>query len=282
MQHLSTFKIVFLLLFASSFLLLNSCIKGKGSIVEQQISIQDNFTGVKSLGPFDVVVVLGTAQSVIAKGQQNIINRLIATVNSNDQLELELEQGNYRDFELTVFVTVPASKYFGLTGTGDMTVIQSEGLLLDSLELFNSGGGNIKGLGDFLIDGEVSVKNSGSGDINLNFTCGQLTADISGSGDLNFDFEAGEINSQLSGSGNYNLSGFSPTQNITHSGSGTYRSFYVNSSIVTLNNSGSGDAECRVSSQFNVNISGSGDVYYKGNPQINSSITGTGSLIDSN
>ena len=87
-------SVLFLMLFASTILLLNSCIKGKGGIVEQQITVADDFTGVKAMGEFDVVVVLGSAKTVIAKGNQNIIDRLITNVNNDGILELELEAGD--------------------------------------------------------------------------------------------------------------------------------------------------------------------------------------------
>ncbi len=275
-------SVLFLMLFASTILLLNSCIKGKGGIVEQQITVADDFTGVKAMGEFDVVVVLGSAKTVIAKGNQNIIDRLITYVNNDGILELELEAGNYRKYELTVYISIPFANYFGTSSDGDLTVVQSEGLQLDSLNIVMSGNGNIKGLGDFLINGLTKIKNTGAGDLTMNFTCGQLNAEHSGEGDLNLDYESGESTMKLSGSGNYNLTGFSPTQYITHSGTGDYRAFYVYSSITNATLSNSGNIECRVSSQLNATLSGSGDILYKGSPVVTSNITGTGSVRDAN
>lgn len=273
---------LFLFLFSGIILLLNSCIKGKGGIVEQQITISDDFTGVKAMGEFNVVVVLGSAKTVIAKGNQNIIDRLITNVNNDGVLELELEPGNYREFDLTVYISIPSATYFGTSAEGDLTVVQSEGLQLDSLNIVMSGSGNIKGLGDFLINGLTKIKNTGSGDLTMHFTTGQVNSDHSGDGDLNLDYEASESTMKLGGSGNYNLTGFSPTQTITHSGSGDYRAFYVYSSLTNANLSGSGNIECRVSSQLNATLSGSGDILYKGSPVITSNITGSGSLRDAN
>jgi hypothetical protein len=270
------------MLFASTILLLNSCIKGKGGIVEQQIIVADDFTGVKAMGKFNVVVFLGQSKTVIAKGNQNIINRLKTNVNNDGILELELEPGNYLDFDLTVYISIPIATYFGTTSEGDLTLVQSEGLQLDSLNIVMSGNGNIKGLGDFLINGLTRIKNAGAGDLTMNFTCGQLNAEHSGEGDLNLDYESGESTMKLSGSGNYNLTGFSPTQYITHSGTGDYRAFYVYSSITNATLSNSGNIECRVSSQLNATLSGSGDILYKGSPVVTSNITGTGSVRDAN
>jgi len=275
-------SVLFLMLFASTILLLNSCIKGKGGIIEQQIIVADDFTGVKAMGEFNVVVFLGQSKTVIAKGNQNIINRLKTNVNNDGILELELEPGNYLDFDLTVYISIPTATYFGTTSEGDLTLVQSEGLQLDSLNIVMSGNGNIKGLGDFLINGLTRIKNAGAGDLTMNFTCGQLNAEHSGDGDLNLDYEAGESTMKLSGAGNYNLTGFSPTQYITHSGTGDYRAFYVYSSITNATLSNSGNIECRVSSQLNATLSGSGDILYKGSPVVTSNITGTGSVRDAN
>jgi hypothetical protein len=275
-------SVLFLMLFASTILLLNSCIKGKGGIIEQQIIVADDFTGVKAMGEFNVVVFLGQSKTVIAKGNQNIINRLKTNVNNDGILELELEPGNYLDFDLTVYISIPIATYFGTTSEGDLTLVQSEGLQLDSLNIVMSGNGNIKGLGDFLINGLTRIKNTGAGDLTMNFTSGQLNAEHSGEGDLNLDYESGESTMKLSGSGNYNLTGFSPTQYITHSGTGDYRAFYVYSSITNATLSNSGNIECRVSSQLNATLSGSGDILYKGSPVVTSNITGTGSVRDAN
>jgi hypothetical protein len=124
MQHLTTFKIAFLLLFASSFLLLNYCIKGKGDIVEQLLTVSEDFKGVKAMGKFNVVVFLGQSKTVIAKGNQNIINKLITDVNNDGILELKLEPGNYLDFDLTVYISIPTASYFGTTSEGDLTLVQ--------------------------------------------------------------------------------------------------------------------------------------------------------------
>ena len=283
MKNLIIFKpALYLMLFAGTIFILNSCIKGKGGIVEQQITVDDDFTGVKAMSEFNVVVVLGSAKTVIAKGNQNIIDRLLTNVNNDGILELELEPGNYREFDLTVYISIPFATYFGTSSDGDLTVVQSEGLQLDSLNIVMSGSGNIKGLGDFLINGLTKIKNTGSGDLTMNFTCGQLNSEHSGDGDLNLDYEAGESTMKLSGAGNYNLTGFSPTQNITHSGTGDYRAFYVYSSLTDANLSNSGNIECRVSSQLNATLSGSGDILYKGSPIVSSNITGSGSVRDAN
>jgi hypothetical protein len=281
MHQLSKFKTAYLLLFSVA-ILFNSCIKGKGDIVEQLLTVSEDFTGVKAMGKFNVVVFLGQSKTVIAKGNQNIINKLITNVNNDGILELKLEPGNYLDFDLTVYISIPTASYFGTSSEGDLTLVQYEGLQLDSLNIVMSGDGNIKGLGEFLINGLTKIKNSGNGDLTLDFNCGQLSADHSGDGDLNLDYEAGESNMKLSGSGNYNLTGFSPTQYITNSGSGDYRAFYVNSSITDATLTNVGNIECRVSSQLNAVLSGSGNILYKGNPIVNSTITGTGSVRDSN
>jgi hypothetical protein len=207
---------------------------------------------------------------------------LKTNVNNDGILELELEPGNYLDFDLTVYISIPTATYFGTTSEGDLTLVQSEGLQLDSLNIVMSGNGNIKGLGDFLINGLYRIKNTGAGDLTMNFTSGQLNAEHSGEGDLNLDYESGESTMKLSGSGNYNLTGFSPTQYITHSGTGDYRAFYVYSSITNATLSNSGNIECRVSSQLNATLSGSGDILYKGSPVVTSNITGTGSVRDAN
>ena len=281
MKKISKFSPPLLLIAISVLMTMNACIKGSGDVVQEMLTVEP-FTGVSLRSSYDVVVTLGAQQAVLAEGHQNIIDRIITRVNSDGVLELDLEKGNYREFDLIVYVTVPIATYFSILGSGDMTITTGESLTFDDLQLLVSGSGNMSGVGEFKVNNITAAEISGSGNMNFNFNSSQLDAVLAGSGNMIFDVLANEINADISGSGNVNCTGYSATQQLTISGSGNYKGFFVESQNTTVDLSGSGNVECKVNTQLNATIGGSGNIYYKGSPVVNSTITGTGEIIDAN
>ena len=114
-------NLLFISLILSTSLAITACaqIKGEGPIVTKTLKVQD-FNGVSLEGSFNVEVNEG-AKSVVAKGHGNIIDRLEIEVDGG-VLELELENGNYRDFELTVTVSTETLEKLKVAGSGDMKV----------------------------------------------------------------------------------------------------------------------------------------------------------------
>ena len=111
---------------------------------------------------------------------------------------------------------------------------------------------------------------------------GDIELRITGSGDLDMALEADDIEVDISGSGKVVLEGTGDELEIDITGSGDVRAFDLAVQEADVNISGSGDAEVRVANRLDVRISGSGDVFYKGQPEINDIITGSGDLIDAN
>lgn len=276
-QQLSIYLMLVLLAWT-----LNSCVKGKGEIVQQSFESVEAFSGLELKDMFNVEVTLGGQQEILAVGHQNIIDRLILNVDGEDVLNMELERGNYRDVELTLYITVPYADYFKLAGSGNMLLFNNESVVLDSILLESSGSGNITGVGEFRITDKAEVDISGSGDVYFDLESGQLIARNSGNGRMNLDFITNEVNARVSGSGNMNFSGFCPTQHLINSGSGTYKAFNVDAQNSNIELEGSGSAEVNSSNQLNATISGSGSIYYKGTPIVNEIITGSGAVVDAN
>ena len=122
---------------------------------------------------------------------------------------------------------------------------------------------------------------SGSGDIrseNTIISNEPLSIQVSGSGDIDLDVDLASIHSSVSGSGSVNLSGRTDVLDIDISGSGDIRCFDLISNDVSLDLSGSSDAEVTANRKLNVSASGSADVLYKGNAAVTKSISGSGSV----
>lgn len=128
------------------------------------------------------------------------------------------------------------------------------------------------------------IKISGSGKIisTNTFVGGDIELKISGSGELDVALEADDIAMDISGSGKIFLEGVADQLDLNISGSGDLRAFNLTAREGNIKISGSGDAEVRLEDRLDVRITGSGDVYYKGQPLLDVSITGSGEVIDAN
>lgn len=235
---------------------LNSCaqIKGEGPIVTKELKVED-FTGVALKGSFNVEVEQGD-KSVRAKGNQNIIDRLDLEV-KDGVLKVKLEKGNYRDFELTVFVSTRNITELAVAGSGDMKVGAFKAL--DELDVELAGSGAIKGTGLLDIGEKCEVE-------------------IAGSGDVDLEVKAAKLEVEIAGSGNVKLKGEASDQEISIAGSGDYKALDLVSEKAKVSISGSGDADLNVEKSLEVSIAGSGDVNYRGNPKVNSNVMGSGDV----
>lgn len=255
----STILILISLFISAPFLY--SCthsIEGEGPIVEEELSLR-SFTKLSTEGSFKVIITQGDVQSVFAKGQQNIINRIKTDI-EDDELEIGLKNGNYKDYDLTIYITSPK---------------------LSKIELEGSGGIDIN---TFLVD-NLTLEVDGSGNINAEeITTQNLTLEIDGSGDITIDdLETVNTVLDIDGSGNIDIDGTSTNQTIEIEGSGDISAYGINDNKSTeIKITGSGNCKIRTSENLDVTISGSGDVYYKGNPTVTQKITGSGELKHKN
>lgn len=213
------------------------CMEGEGGIITEELFLNE-FSKIKLKTSGDVYLTQGDVQKVLVEGQQNIIHQLDLDVNG-DTWEIEFDDC-VKDYEqLRFYITIPEIK-----------------------ELNISGSGMIYGENDFDL-----------GDIRLR---------ISGSGDIDIIGEAEDIDSKISGAGKIKLAGYSERFKLNISGSGDYRAFDLDTQDGDIKISGSGEAEVTVNDELDVEISGSGDVYYKGQPALRLDISGSGDVIDAN
>jgi hypothetical protein len=229
-------------------LIVSSCtldelfISGEGAIVTQEITL-DDFKGIKSLGSSTVIISKGAVQKVEVTGHANIIERVKRNV-TNEVWTIELENGNYRNSNLTYKITLPILNKAIIEGSGEIII------------------------NDFESSENVTLKIMGSGNIetNSNIGCENLNVIIEGSGNLSAKKDFLNLN-KLS---------------VDIYGSGSYFGFENKTSECDIYVDGSGDCNIFASEQLNVKIKGSGDIRYKGQPAINSDISGSGKIIDKN
>ncbi len=220
-----------------------TCTKGEGAITTSTLSV-DDFTGLTLDFSGNVTVKQGTPQKVEVTGHPNIIEELKTEV-SNDLWLVELKNGCYKNFDLSIEITMPNLEEVQVNGSGDIVV------------------------NDFANQsGTLSLEVNGSGSVTINEFEGitELNAAISGSGDINTNNDITSLE----------------MLNINKSGSGDYLGFAVSANDCIVDSSGSGDCELTAPTTLEVTISGSGDVFFKGNPTIIQNISGSGELIDAN
>ena len=109
-----------------------------------------------------------------------------------------------------------------------------------------------------------------------------LAVSVGSTGDIQFKGSADQINLLIDGTGDVDLSGQTDFLNVRLNSTGDLSAFNLNSTVVALVSTSTGDAAIRVEKALTVTMTSTGDVKYKGHPQITSNISGTGDLKDEN
>ena len=217
-------------------------IKGEGEPITKILALED-FNSISVVGSNDVIVKQGDKQEVKVIGHSNIIDKIELKV-KNGVWKVQLQKGDYADYQLKYYITLPEIKAVDLVGSAKVT------------------------LSDFNESKNISLKIISSGDIQLNSMNGfdNLKVDITGSGNIKANSEYSlihKIDIKITGSGNFN-GGNLKAENCE------------------VNITGSGNASVEVVQKLIAKITGSGNVYYKGQAEIVKEITGSGVVEDRN
>lgn len=201
--------------------------------------IVKDFNGVAAGGPINVIITLGSTETLRFEGDADAIATLVSEVKGNiliirPQNSWTSWARKYENKKITAYVTAKTITSLTMSGNGGITV---------------------KGKID---EQSVATTLSGSGYINADVTANNLTATLTGSGKLNITGTADKATLTISGSGAFGK-GFSVAQ-------------------VTAIISGSGSITVNATESINAVVSGSGNINYSGNPSIEKRISGSGGL----
>lgn len=170
-----------------------SRIEGTGTITTETLHLSD-FSGIDMEGADDVIISYGTEQKVEVTGHPNIISRINTDV-INETWHMELERGNYGDYELTYYITLPSIERISYDGSGNVMV--SDSMEEDYLELSLVGSCSFYGFSLRARSCQVDITGSG----NCEITAGQqLDVSIYGSGNVYYKGTPA-IDEYISGSG---------------------------------------------------------------------------------
>lgn len=223
-------QIIFSVITISVMLLASSCsgifnrgTKGNGNVVIENRKV-DVFSAIEIDGVFNVILKQGKKESVSVETDENLVDLIDVTV-SEKRLVVDLKDdasiGDYT--ELNVFITLVDINVMDISGVGD---ISAENPL------------NLK---------ELTLQNSGVGDIHLVLDCDELTVNNSSVGDIT-------------------LSGKTNRFNLNNSGVGDIIAFDLSSQHTVVDNSGVGDVEVNANESVVIETSGVGNVKYSGHP----------------
>ncbi len=222
-------------------LILSSCgkngrtIKGSGPVVEREFNLPP-ISGTASSIDANIFITPGDSQTVVIKGQQNIIDNIEKQVSSDGIWGVSYYNSVKNHAGITIYITTPHYDYASISGSG-----------------------NTETTGSFSDSTNVYVKISGSGNIIMRNDANILECEISGSGNISLYGSAVSQYINISGSGNISSFGLEAYESfIKISGSGSSQ---VNvEHYLDVNISGSGSVYYLGSPELNVKISGSGGV----------------------
>lgn len=227
-------------------------INGNGNVITETRQMF-SFNAIESEANFNVYIEQDSIYQVVVQAESNLVPYVQTMVNGN-KLIITTNENMQENYPINVYVKTPTLNSIELSGSG---IVQSNTIVTQNL----------------------SVKLSGSGNMNGAVVTPMSNIILTGSGNINYYLDSDNLSSTISGSGAINLIGTSTSSSNLISGSGDLNAFSLLSDNVQATISGSGNVYINAEKQLDVTISGSGNVYYIGDPSLNVNISGSGSVI---
>jgi hypothetical protein len=208
--------------------------------VFQQDRVVRNFRGIAAGGPIDVVVKLGSTESIRFEGAADAISTLVTEVKGGiliirPQMSWTSWAKKYENTKITAYVTAKSINSLTMSGNGSL---------------------------------RVSSALNGS----------DLTATLSGSGSITTDVNVSELTSVISGSGKININGKADKADVTLSGNGRFEGKGLKVESLSATISGSGIVNIHAQRKIEAVISGSGHVLYTGDASVEKTVIGSGGV----
>ena len=222
-----------------------NCIKGKGEVITETRTFEEEIRGVEMDISGRLYIKQGAASEIEIRAQENIAANIETTI-KNNILWLDFDQCVRNFSSIDVILTMPKTEYLAIIGSGDIYAYDT--LMVNQIELAIEGSGNMH----VLVMPDTAYSNHA------------------------------DVETSISGSGDVELRGKATYHDIRISGSGDIFAYGMETNTTEVSISGSGDCKVQVNDFLDVDISGSGDVYYRGFPEKRIRITGSGKVINDN
>ncbi len=171
------------------------------------------FTGVELAGANNVVIRVGEKQSVVVRGDDNLLDRVTTHVRSGTLVVANTPGSFTTKSPMSVAVTVPTFGALTLTGSGNIVV---DGVDAESLKVSLPGAGTLTGSGTVE---RLDVTVGGSGTVLFTrIAANDVRAVVSGTGSI-FVTATASLDASVSGSGSILYAG--QPQSVTKSITGT-------------------------------------------------------------
>lgn len=214
-----------------------------------------SFTEVSAHEGILVHLKQGSTEEARIKVEGNIGMDEVLTEVSGGKLKIHLEDNNYRNIDVEVWVTYKSLNAVSASSAAD---VDCESRIVTS--------------GDF----RVSV--SSAGDIELDVKANTIDIKASSAGDVNIKAEASTIDASANSAGTIEISGSTKSLDVSVSSSGDFEGFDLTSQNAEVSASSGGSAEVNVSEQLNARASSGGSVKYQGSPRMDISSNSGGSI----
>jgi hypothetical protein len=214
-----------------------------------------SFTEISAQEGIEVYIKQGSKEEARIKVDGNIEMNEVLTEVSGGKLKIHLDGNNYRNIDVTVWVTYKSINAVSASSAADIT-----------------GESRIVTSGDF----RVSV--SSAGDIKLDVKAKNIDIKASSAGDVEIKAEASSIDASANSAGSIEISGSTKSLKVSVNSSGDFEGFDLTTQTADVSASSGGSAEVNVSEQLNARASSGGSVKYKGNPRMDVSSSSGGSI----
>lgn len=214
-----------------------------------------SFSEISAHEGIQVHLKQGSSEEAKIKVEGNISMDEVLTEVSGGKLKIHLEDNNYRNIDVEVWVTYKSLSAVSASSAAD---IDSESRIVTS--------GNFK----------VSV--SSAGDIDLDVKANSIDIKASSAGDITLKAETSSIDASANSAGSIEISGTAKSLDVSVNSSGDFEGFDLSAETAEVSASSGGSAEVNVSEQLNARASSGGSVKYKGNPRMDISSNSGGSI----
>jgi hypothetical protein len=141
----------------------------------------ESFSKLEAGGSFDVIIEKGN-ENIVTIESKGIDPEKIITEVKRDVLKVYLERGNYRNIDVTVYITYENLEAISNAGSGNL--ISKSDLSAPEFSMSNSGSGSLKSQGNIKAE-HFSFNQSGSGNSELaSVETEDFELSVSGSGNL--------------------------------------------------------------------------------------------------
>jgi len=216
--------------------LMGERVEGNGQVTTETRQVS-SFNSVDCDGPMNIILQDQPDAGIKVEADQNLLPYILTNVDGKT-LHIKTKSGYNlnSDNPMRVYVSAPVFNEVNLDGSGNIT---SQSILVNP--------------------DEMSLK-------------------LSGSGNIEVQVNTPELSTKMNGSGNIKLAGSADKWSAALSGSGNMYCFGLTTQRAEVSISGSGDAEVTASQKLVLKINGSGQIKYKGSPNVESHINGSGSV----